>query len=92
MLSQDKTPCGVNAGSSPVSPGISGATDVGADPLCCDPSAATNDANLLGDLIPMPSPRQTTQSPETHQLQQMLQSNASEQVRTCSSPSNSDNG
>jgi len=80
MLSQGETPSGV-----------SGTTDVGADPLD-NQHSTTNDANLLGDLIPMPSPRGTTQSPETHQLHQILRSHESDQVRSCDSPSNSDNG
>jgi len=57
MLSQGKTPSGVNVISNPDTPGISGVTDVGADSLHFDPGAATNDANLLEDLVTMPSPR-----------------------------------
>jgi len=90
-LSQGETPSRMNALSSTNATGNSGATDVGAD-LLNDQCATTNDADLLGDLIPMPSPRQTTQSPETHPLQQTLQSNASEQAHMYNSPSNSNDG
>ena len=38
-----------------------------------------NDTDLLGILAP--SPPRTTQSPETHQLQQSLRQNAHEQIR-----------
>jgi len=36
--------------------------------------------NVAGTLIPAPSPRRSTQSPETHRLQQALRNNATEQV------------
>jgi len=65
--------------------------DVRAD-LLSDQNATANNANLLGDIIPAPSPRQTTQSPETHQLQQTLQNNANEQVHLCSFPNDSGDG
>jgi len=42
--------------------------------------------------IPAPSPRRSTQSPVTHQLQQTLRNSASEQVRVCSSSSDSGDG
>jgi len=54
-----------------------------------DQGAMNNDANLLGDVIPAPSPRRTTQSHETHQSKQTLQNDANEQVRMCGSPSGS---
>jgi len=54
--------------------------------LLNDQGVTANDANLLGYLIPVPSPRQTVQSHETHQSQQMLQNNANEQVCMCGSP------
>ncbi len=41
--------------------------------------ATTNDTDLLGILDP--SPPRTTQSPETHRLQQSLRQNAHEQLR-----------
>lgn len=58
MLSQGETPSGMNTLPSVNAPGISGATDDGAD-LLNDQPAMTNDSDLLlvGDLIPMPSPR-----------------------------------
>jgi len=80
VLSQGETPSGVSE-----------TTDAGVD-LLDNQHSTTNDANLLGHLIPMPSPRQTTQSPETHQLQQTLRSHASDQVCSYNSPSTSDNG
>jgi len=46
--------------------GISGVTDVGTD-LLNDQGTSTS---VGGSYIPSPSPRQNTQSPETHQLQQ----------------------
>jgi len=49
--------------------------------------AAADDASVTGTHIPALSPRQSTQSPATHQLQQTLRNGASEQVRT-HSPSN----
>jgi len=46
---------------------------------------AANGAGVVGTHVPAPSPRRSTQSPVTHQLQQTLRNSASEQVRTCSS-------
>ena len=43
--------------------------------------AATNDTDLLGMLIPTPSPPRAMQSTETHQPQQSLRQNANEQIR-----------
>ena len=40
----------------------------------------TTASNVAGTLIPAPSPRRTTQSPETHRLQQALRNNATDQV------------
>ena len=42
------------------------------------PNTTAND--VAGTLIPAPSPRRSTQSPETHRLQQALRNNATEQV------------
>ena len=53
---------------------VSGATEVGTD-LLDDQGATTSGASVAGALIPAPSPRQNTQSPETHQLQQTLREN-----------------
>ena len=43
--------------------------------------------SVVGTHIPAPSPRQSTQSPVTHHLQQTLRNNASEQVRRYDSSS-----
>ena len=40
----------------------------------------TTASSVAGTLIPTPSPRRSTQSPETHRLQQALRNNATEQV------------
>ena len=62
--------------------GISGVTEVGMDLLDVQ-GATTSSASVIGMHIDAPSPRQDTQSPETHQLQQTLRDSASEQVRVC---------
>jgi len=56
--------------------------------------ASANNNSVVGTLIPAPSPRRSTQSPVTHQLQQTLRNNAHEQVSgfNCSSPARSDDG
>jgi len=51
-----------------------------------------SDASVVGTHIPAPSPRRSTQSPVTHQLQQSLRNGASEQVRMYSSSSDSGDG
>jgi len=58
------------------------------DALITDPSSMS----VAGTFIPSPSPRQNTQSPETHHLQQTLCNSASELVRTYSSSSDSGDG
>jgi len=60
-----------------------------------DTQGATASSNsVVGTHIPAPSPRRSTQSPVTHQLQQTLRNSASEQVRTYdySSPTHSSDG
>jgi len=56
--------------------------------------AAANNNSVVGTLIPAPSPRRSTQSPVTHQLQQTLHNDAHEQVNgfDCSSPARSGDG
>ena len=44
------------------------------------PNTTTSNDGVVGTLIPAPSPRRSTQSPATHQLQQTLRNNANEQV------------
>jgi len=52
--------------------------------------AAADDASVAGIHVPAPCPRQSTQSPTTHQLQQTLRDSASEQV--CAHSSSNDSG
>jgi len=92
---QDATLPGVNPGTPPRlnTSSISGVTEVGMDQL--DDQGATmiaSSASVVGTLILAPSPRQNTQSPETHQLQQTLQDNANEQAHMHSSSSNGGDG
>jgi len=56
--------------------------------------ASANNDSVIGTHIPAPSPRRSTQSPVTHQLQQTLRNNAREQVSGCdySSPACSSGG
>jgi len=56
--------------------------------------ASGNNDSVVGTHIPAPSPRQSTQSPVTHQLQQTLRNNAREQVSgfNYSSPARSSGG
>jgi len=92
---QDVTPPGVNPGTPPRlnTSGISGVTEVRTDPLDDGGvTTAASSASVEGTLIPTPSPRRNAQSPETHQLQQILQNNANEQVRMCNSSNNSGDG
>jgi len=58
------------------------------------PNATASNDGVTGTLIPAPSPRRSTQSPETHQLQQTLRNNATEQVLRYdyASPTSSNNG
>jgi len=51
-----------------------------------------SDASVVGTHIPAPSPRRSTHSPVTHQLQQSLRNSASEQVHMYSSLSDSGDG
>jgi len=57
-----------------------------------DTTASSN--SVVGTHIPAPSPRRSTQSPVTHQLQQMLRNSASEQVHMYDylSPTHSSDG
>jgi len=56
--------------------------------------ASANNNSVVGTLIPAPSPRRSTQSPVTHQLQQTLRNKAHEQVNGFhySSPARSGDG
>jgi len=83
-------PPGINPSTPPRlnTSGISGVTEVGTD-LLDDQGTSMSVAGLY---IPSPSPRQNTQSPDTHQLQQTLCNSASEIVRTYSSSSDSGDG
>jgi len=54
--------------------------------------AMDSGASVLGTHVPAPSPRRSTQSPVTHQLQQTLRNSASEQVRKYSPSSDNGNG
>ena len=91
------TPSTIPPGINPSTPprlntsGISGVTELGVD-LLDDQGANTSRMSVAGTFIPLPSPRQNTRSPETHQLQQTLRNSASELVRTCSSSSDSGDG
>jgi len=55
-------------------------TVTGIDLLDTQNTTASSDS-VVGTHVPVPSPRRSTQSPATHQLQQTLRNNASEQVR-----------
>jgi len=56
-------------------------------------NTTTSHGSVVGTLIPAPSPRRSTQSPATHQLQQTLRNNANEQVLRydSASPASSNN-
>ena len=88
------TPSAIPPGINPSTPprlntsGISGVTEVGTD-LLDDQGTSMS---VAGSYIPSPSPRQSTQPPDTHQLQQTLRNSASEIVRTYSSSSDSGDG
>jgi len=49
-------------------------------PHTCTPNTTASNDGVVGTLIPALSPRRSTQSPATHQLQQTLRNNANEQV------------
>ena len=68
-------------------------TVTGMDLLDARNTTASSDS-VVGTHIPAPSPRRSTPSPATHQLQQTLRNDASEQVRRCdsSSPARSNDG
>jgi len=57
------------------------------------PDTTANSDSVVGTLIPAPSPRRSTQSPATHQLQQTLRNNANEQALRydSASPASSNN-
>jgi len=66
MLSQGEIPSSISGTMNAPQPGNGGVD------LLDDQHWRANDANLLGYFILMPSPRQSTLSPETHQLYQAL--------------------
>jgi len=86
---------GVNLSSPPrLSPsGNNSVTVTGMDLLDAQDASETN-GSVVGTHIPAPSPRRSTQSPVTHQLQQSLCNNAREQVSgyDYSSPARSSGG
>jgi len=92
---QSVDPSEINLGSPPrLNPsGNNNVTLTGMDLLDTQNVTASNDS-VVGTHIPAPSPRQSTQSPVTHQLQQTLRNSASEQVRRYdySSPTHSSDG
>jgi len=92
---QSADPSEVNLGSPPrLSPsGNDSVTVTGMDLLDAQDALANNDS-AAGTHIPAPSPRQSTQSPVTHQSQQTLRNDAREQVSgfNCSSPARSSGG
>jgi len=51
------------------------------------PNTTASGDSVVGTHIPAPSPRRSTQSPVTHQLQQTLRNNANEKVHRCDSSS-----
>jgi len=57
------------------------------------PNTTASSDGVVGTLIPAPSPRRSAQSPATHQLQQTLRNNATEQALRydSASPTNSNN-
>jgi len=73
--------------------GNNSVTVTGMDLLDAQDASANNDS-VVGTHVPAPSPRQSTQSPVTHQLQQTLRNNARKQVSGCdySSPAHSSGG
>jgi len=93
--SQGASPSDVNLSSPPRSSpsGNDNITMTSMDLLDTQDALANNNS-VVGTLIPAPSPRRSTQSPVTHQLQQTLRNNAHKQVSgfNCSSPARSDDG
>jgi len=93
--SQSASPSDVNLSSPPRSSpsGDDSMTVTGMDLLDTQDALANNNS-VLGTHIPAPSPRRSTQSPVTHQLQQTLRNNAHEQVNgyDYSSPARSSDG
>jgi len=79
--SQSASPSKVNLSSPPRSnpTGNDSMTVTGMDLLDTQDASANNNS-VVGTHIPAPSPRRSTQSPVTHQLQQTLHNNAHEQV------------
>jgi len=88
-------PSEINLGSPPrLNPsGNNSVTVTGMDLLDAQDATASGNS-AVGMHIPAPSPRRSTQSPVTHQLQQTLRNSASEQVRMYdySSPTHSSDG
>ena len=95
LPSQSADPSEVDLSSPPrLSPsGNDSVTVTGMDLLDTQDASANNDS-VVGTHIPAPSPRRSTQSPVTHQLQQTLHNNAHEQVSgfNYSSPARSSGG
>jgi len=93
--SQSANPSEVSLSSPPrLSPsGNDSMTVTGMDLLDTQDVSANNDS-VVGTHIPAPSPRRSTQSPVTHQLQQTLRNDAHEQVSgfNYSSPAHSSGG
>jgi len=93
--SQGASPSDVNLSSPPRSSpsGNDNITMTGMD-LLDNQDASANNNSVVGTLVPAPSPRRSTQSPVTHQLQQTLRNNAHEQVNgfDYSSPARSGDG
>jgi len=90
---QSVDPSEINVGSPPRlnSSGNNNVTVTGMDPLDTQDATASSDS-VVGTHIPAPSPRRSTPSPVTQQLQQTLHNSASEQVRRYSSPTCSIDG
>jgi len=93
--SQSASPSDVNLSSPPrLSPSGNDSMTVTGTDLLDTQSASANNNSAAGTHIPSPSPRRSTQSPVTHQLQQTLRNNAHEQVNgfNYSSPARSSDG
>jgi len=88
-LASNTVPSGINPSTPPRlnNSGISGVADVRTD-LLNDQGTSTS---VGGSYTPSPSPRQNTQSPETHQLQQTLRNSAMATVARSDSSSDSGN-
>jgi len=91
-------PSAIPPGTNPSTPprlnasGVGGTTEVRADLLDIQEAPSPSPMSITGTFVPLPSPRQNTQSPETHRLQQTLRNSASELAHTCSSLSDSGDG